>query len=90
MKDQLEQRDLEIYGRWLSGESTVKIAKHYSISPPRVSQICHRVRDYAEEPTKRLIHKDQSTALWGTWIQTVLLLMPHIEAIKAIAEEKNT
>jgi hypothetical protein len=48
------------------------------------------VRDYAEEPTKRLIHKDQSTALWGTWIQTVLLLMPHIEAIKAIAEEKNT
>jgi hypothetical protein len=36
------------------------------------------------------VYRDQSIAMFGTWADKVCLLVPHLQAIRAIAEEKNT
>ena len=84
-----DRRDADIYIRRLAGESVVEIARHYGISSARVSQILNRAHDHATRRQRIIVGMDQNTALFGEWWQKVYLLLPHIEAIKAIAEEKN-
>lgn len=85
-----DRRDADIYIRRLAGESVVEIARHYGISSPRVCQIFRRAQDRAKYSERLVVGIDQNTALFGEWWQKVYLLLPHIKAIQAIAEEKDT
>ena len=86
----LLNRDSSIFEEHLNGVSNVEIARKFNLSAPRVCQIIDREKDRLDRPAKDIVLKDKSVSLFGTWAQKVSLLMPHLEAIKAIAEEKNT
>ena len=84
-------RNQQIYNQYLLGDSFVKIGKEHGISRTRASQIVHaqkRKRHIDLNPWNKQM-RDEHIALFGDWWQKVYLLLPHIEAIKAIAEEKN-
>ena len=86
----LLNRDSSIFEEHLNGVSNVEIARKFNLSAPRVCQIIDREKDRLDRPAKSIVLKDKSVSLFGTWAQKVSLLMPHLQAIKAIAEEKNT
>lgn len=84
-------RNIEIYEAHKAGAEKSELAKKHCISEERVSQIIRdKVYQFETRPAKRLVHHDQSVALFGTWVDKVYMLLPHIEAIRAIAEEKKT
>jgi hypothetical protein len=83
-------RNIEIYEAYKAGKSNVKLAREYGISQARVSQIIRDKVDQLEtRPARRLVSRDQSIAMFGTWADKVCLLVPHLQAIRAIAEEKK-
>jgi orotate phosphoribosyltransferase-like protein len=86
----LMSRDSSIFEEHLNGVSNVEIARKFNLSAQRVCQIIGREKDRIGRPAKDIVLKDKSVSLFGTWAQKVSLLMPHLEAIKAIAGEKNT
>jgi orotate phosphoribosyltransferase-like protein len=90
VREWLLNRDSSIFEEHLNGVSNVEIARKFNLSAPRVCQIIDREKDRLDRPAKDIVLKDKSVSLFGTWAQKVSLLMPHLEAIKAIAEEKNT
>jgi orotate phosphoribosyltransferase-like protein len=90
IREWLLNRDSSIFEEHLNGVSNVEIARKFNLSAPRVCQIIDREKDRLDRPAKDIVLKDKSVSLFGTWAQKVSLLMPHLEAIKAIAEEKNT
>jgi orotate phosphoribosyltransferase-like protein len=89
-REWLLNRDASIFEEHLNGVSNVEIALTFNLSPQRVCQIIGREKDRIGQPAKNIVLKDKSVSLFGTWAQKVSLLMPHLEAIKAIAGEKNT
>ena len=81
------KRNERMFARYTLGDSLTKIAEEYGISRERTRQIVRR------EQRKDLCSKqyrDERISKFGTWSQTVCLLLPHLQAIKAIAEEKDT
>jgi transcriptional regulator NrdR family protein len=91
VKEEMMNRNIEIYEAYKAGKSNVKLAREYGISQARVSQIIRDKVDQLEtRPARRLVSRDQSIAMFGTWADKVCLLVPHLQAIRAIAEEKNT
>jgi hypothetical protein len=83
-------RNIEIYEAYKAGKSKAKLAREYDISPARVSQVIRdMVYKLEERPVRRLVYRDQSIAMFGTWADKVCLLVPHLQAIRAIAEEKK-
>ena len=83
------ERDAEIVREMLSGVSAGMISKKYGISATRVSQIVAkgmRIKTHRFNLNER--RKADTHRL--TWVQVVRLLMPNIEAIRAIAKEENS
>ena len=85
------ERNKLIFNQYMLGDSFVKIAKDHGISKTRASQIVHiqkRRQPIECNPWNKQV-RDEHIAMFGTWAQKVCLLVPHLEAIKAIAEEKK-
>jgi hypothetical protein len=69
-------RNIEIYEAYKAGKSNVKLAREYGISQARVSQIIRDKVDQLEtRPARRLVSRDQSIAMFGTWADKVCLLV---------------
>lgn len=83
------ERDDAIVRERMSGVSARAIARKYGLSASRVSQIVARDVDIKMR-WFRANEGRKATTDCLTWVQIVKLLMPNIEAIRAIAEEKNT
>ena len=94
------ERDNLIIEERNKGASFREISKKFNISANRVSQIINTaeskvnltpflIRNNKTELYRKQ-QRDEYIAVFGTWAQKVCLLMPHLRAIKAIAEEKNT
>ena len=88
VREWLLNRDASIFEEHLNGVSNVEIALTFNLSAQRVCQIITREKDRIGKPAKDIVLKDKSVSLYGTWAQKVSLLMPHLNAIKSIAEEK--
>ena len=88
VREWLLNRDASIFEEHLNGVSNVEIAITFNLSAQRVCQIITREKDRIGKPAKDIVLKDKSVSLFGTWAQKVSLLMPHLNAIKSIAEEK--
>ena len=81
------ERNERMFIRYTLGDSLTKIAEEYGISRERTRQIVRK------EQRKDLCNKqdrDEQISRFGTWSQTICLLLPHLQAIKAIAEEKRS
>ena len=88
---QVLERNKQMYNQYMLGDSFTKIAENYGISKTRASHIVHRQKREQHidlNPWNKQI-RDEHIAIFGTWAQKVCLLLPHLEAIKAIAKEKN-
>jgi len=72
------------------GFSNVEIARKFKLSASKVSYVINREKKRDVRQAKRIVWRDESVAMFGTWSQTVCLLLPHLQAIKAIAEEKRS
>jgi hypothetical protein len=86
------KRNEDIFNQYLLGDSYGKIAEQYGISPARVSNIVHtsrRRRDLFDLSPWSTVGRDEHISMYGTWAQKVSLLIPHIPAIRAIAEENT-
>jgi DNA-directed RNA polymerase sigma subunit (sigma70/sigma32) len=94
------ERDNLIIEERNKGASFRELGKKFNISANRVNQIINTaeskvnltpflIRNNKTELYRKQ-QRDESIAVFGTWAQKVCLLMPHLQAIKAIAEEKNT
>ena len=81
------KRNERMFTRYTLGDSFAKMAEEYGISRERTRQI---VRREERRDTRNKQYRDEHIAMFGTWAQKVCLLLPHLKAIKAIAEEKNT
>ena len=85
------ERNKQMFTQYILGDSFTKIAQDHGISKARASQIVHRQKREQHidlNPWNKQI-RDEHIAMFGTWAQKVCLLLPHLKAIKAIAEEKN-
>ena len=93
-------RDNLIIEKRNEGKTFKEIAKEVNLSASRVSQIfnyAHLKNNLTLEAKQRLektkLYKkeirDQNIASFGTWVDKVCLLLPHLNVIKAIAEEKK-
>ena len=93
------ERDNLIIEERNKGATFREIGKKFNISAFRASQI-FKTAESKVNLTPFLIRnnktelyrkqqRDESIALFGTWAQKVCLLLPHLKAIKAIAEEKK-
>ena len=88
------ERDALIFEESQKGLSNVKIARKYKLSAPRVNQIVYREKKAIELRNNKtslykLEERDKFISVFGTWVQKVSLLMPHLAALKALAEEKK-
>jgi hypothetical protein len=92
------ERDNLIIEERNKGATFREIGKKFNISANRVSQIINTAESKVnltpflrnnKTELYRKQQRDESIARFGTWTQKVCLLMPHLQAIKAIAEEKN-
>ena len=87
------ERNKHMFTQYMLGDSFTKIAQDHGISKTRASYIVHaykkRMQQFDLTPWNKQ-SRDEHIATFGTWAQKVSLLMPHLEAIKAIAEKKNT
>jgi hypothetical protein len=81
-----------MFNQYILGDSFAKIAKDHGISRARASAIVHKEqrRQHVDLNPWSKQRRDEQIAVFGTWAQKVSLLMPHLEAIKAIAGERNT
>jgi hypothetical protein len=86
------ERNKKMFNQYILGDSFAKIAKDHGISRARASAIVHKEqrRQHVDLNPWSKQRRDEQIAVFGTWAQKVSLLMPHLEAIKAIAGEKNT
>ena len=86
------ERNKKMFNQYILGDSFAKIAKDIGISRARASAIVHKEqrRQHVDLNPWSKQRRDEQIAVFGTWAQKVSLLMPHLEAIKAIAGEKNT
>lgn len=86
------ERNKKMFNQYILGGSFVKIAKDHEISRARASAIVHKEqrRQHVDLNPWNKQRRDEQIAVFGTWAQKVSLLLPHLKAIKAIAEEKNT
>ena len=79
-----------VFLAYLAGKSFDEIGEDFGRKPETISKIVlqeNRLRQFHDH---RIESKDKKVAK-GTWSEIVNNLMPHLEAIKAIAEsEKNT
>ena len=82
-------RNVEIFNRFLSGESGNKLAKEFGISHARVYQLINDQRRFRNFQLEKAESFDKEIARYGTWAQKIATLMPHIEAIRAIAEDHH-
>ena len=93
-------RDNLIIKKRNEGKTFKEIAKELNLSAGRVSQIfnyAHLKNNLILEAKQRFekikLDKkemlDRSIASFGTWADKVCLLLPHLNVIKAIAEEKK-
>jgi hypothetical protein len=77
-----------IYAAHLAGESFDEIAKKFGRKPSTISKIVwyeKRLRQFHDH----MIESEDKKAAKGTWFEIVNALMPHIEAIRAIAESEQ-
>ena len=77
-----------IYAAYLSGESFNEIAENFGRKPGTISKIVwyeKRLRQFHDH----MIESEDKKAAKGRWFEIVNALMPHIEAIKAIAEDRH-
>jgi hypothetical protein len=81
-----------MFNQYILGDSFAKIAKDHGISRARASAIVHKEqrRQHVDLNPWSKQRRDEQIAVFGKWAQKVSLLMPHLEAIKAIAGERNT
>ena len=86
------ERNKKMFNKYILGDSFAKIAKDHGISRARASAIVHKEqrRQHVDLNPWSKQRRDEQIAVFGTWAQKVSLLMPHLEAIKAIAGERNT
>ena len=86
------ERNKKMFNQYILGDSFAKIAKDHGISRARASAIVHKEqrRQHVDLNPWNKQRRDEQIAVFGTWAQKVSLLMPHLEAIKAIAGERNT
>ena len=89
VREWLLNRDASIFEEHLNGVGNVEIARKFNLSAQRVCQIITREKDRIGKPAKDIVLKDKSVSLYGTWAQKVSLLMPHLNSIKSITEEKK-
>ena len=85
------ERNKRIFTQYMLGDSFTKIAKDHGISKSRVSVLVHiqkRKQSIEVNPWNKQ-RRDEHVAEFGTWAEKVCLLIPHVRAISAIAEEKN-
>ena len=94
---EVNNRNKYIIKGWKEGKTTTELAKQFGISRTRIHQIINKFK--RKEEVKLILEKtslqvleerDKLYANCPSWAHKVSLLMPHIEAIRAIAEEKNT
>jgi len=93
------ERDNLIIEERNKGATFREIGKKFNISAHRANQIFSTAESKSnltpfflrnnKTELYRKQQRDESIARFGTWTQKVCLLMPHLQAIKAIAEEKN-
>lgn len=86
------KRNEDIFNQYLLGDSHRKIAEQHGISPARVGNIVHtlrRKRGLFDLNPWSIVGRDEHISMYGTWAQKVSLLIPHIPAIRAIAEENT-
>jgi hypothetical protein len=91
MSHNLLERNERMFTQYMLGDSFTKIAEEHGVSRERARQIVHNQKRFQHpglHPWNKQ-GKDEHVALFGTWSQKVCLLLPHLKAIKAIAEEKN-
>jgi hypothetical protein len=77
-----------IYAAYLAGKSFDEIAKKFRRKPGTISKIVwyeKRLRQFHDH----MIESEDKKAAKGTWFEIVNALMPHIEAIRAIAEDRH-
>ena len=77
-----------IYAAYLAGKSFDEIAKKFRRKPGTISKIVwyeKRLRQFHDH----MIESEDKKAAKGTWFEIVNALMPHIEAIRAIAESEQ-
>ena len=77
-----------IYAAYLAGKSFDEIAKKFRRKPSTISKIVwyeKRLRQFHDH----MIESEDKKAAKGTWFEIVNALMPHIEAIRAIAEPEK-
>jgi hypothetical protein len=82
------ERNKKMFNQYILGDSFAKIAKDHGISRARASAIVHKEqrRQHVDLNPWSKQRRDEQIAVFGTWAQKVSLLMPHLEAIKAIGE----
>jgi hypothetical protein len=77
-----------IYAAYLAGESFDEIAKKFRRKPSTISKIVWYEKRLRQFHDHMIESEDKKTAK-GTWFEIVNALMPHIEAIRAIAEDRH-
>ena len=82
-------RNRSIYDGFMDGVSKAELARRFGLSHIRIHQIIldqQRCIAFHQEQSELI---DKNIARYGTWEQKVSTLMPHIEAIRAIAESEQ-
>ena len=82
-------RNVEIFNRFLAGEPRAKLAQDFGISHARLYQLINDQKQFRTFQLEKSELIDKNIAQYGTWEQKVSTLMPHIEAIRAIAEKRH-
>lgn len=97
---EINKKNKQIIREWKKGRTSNDIAKEYGISRTQVIKTINKYQKKellkAEKAkpsltrTQLLENYDKFCADSESWARKISLLMSHIEAIRAIAEEKNT
>lgn len=83
------ERDAEILRESMAGVAKREIARRHGLSATRVSQIIYK-GIAVKKHRLQLNERRKASTDFLTWTSMVRLLIHNIEAIRAIAEEKNT
>jgi len=77
-----------VFLAYLSGKSFDEIGEDFGRKPGTISKIVLQEKRLRQFHDHQIESKDKKVAR-GTWSEIVNALMPHIEAIKAIAEDRT-
>jgi len=77
-----------VFLAYLAGKSFDEIAEDFGRKPGTISKIVLQEKRLRQFHDHQIESKDKKVAK-GTWSEIVNNLMPHIEAIKAIAEDRT-